>query len=89
MNNDIKECKFCRTEIPKKAIICPYCKKDLRNFILRHPIISFLLLIIFLPGVFSWVNDLLLLDSTNNNNFSSKTIDKKETWSIYNYVDKF
>lgn len=37
-----KKCKFCQTEIAKEAKICPNCKKDLRSWFRRHPVISIL-----------------------------------------------
>ena len=27
MNEETKVCKYCQTEIPKKAKICPHCRK--------------------------------------------------------------
>ncbi|MFZ2663755.1 MAG: DUF4352 domain-containing protein [Patescibacteria group bacterium] len=52
---DNKKCKYCQTEIDKKARICPNCKKDQRGWFGKHPIIwtvviFFLFLIILNPA---------------------------------------
>lgn len=44
MENNTKKCPKCMTEIDKKASVCPNCKTDLRNWFVRHWIISILLL---------------------------------------------
>lgn len=51
-SQDIKKCKFCQTDIPKKATVCPNCKKDLRSWFSRHPILS-VILIIFIIWMFA------------------------------------
>lgn len=55
--NQNKKCPSCKTEIDKDAKKCPHCQTDLRSWINRHPIITFLLIIFIgipiLAGVFS------------------------------------
>lgn len=43
---DTKICKYCASEIPSKANTCPKCQKDLRNWFVRHYMITFFLVII-------------------------------------------
>jgi hypothetical protein len=47
----MKKCKSCQKEIDDKAKKCPYCQTDQRNWFVRHPIISFILIIIFLAAI--------------------------------------
>lgn len=49
----LKKCKECYSEIPFKAKKCPNCRSDQRSWVRRHPIISFLGIIIILPIVLS------------------------------------
>jgi hypothetical protein len=42
MEEKIK-CSYCKEEINKAATVCPHCKKDIRNWFVKHWIISFLL----------------------------------------------
>lgn len=37
---ETKKCKFCQSDIDKKAKVCPNCKKDLRIWFAKHPIIT-------------------------------------------------
>lgn len=45
-----KKCKYCQLEIDQKASVCPNCKKDLRNWFLRHPIWT-VIIVLFLVGL--------------------------------------
>lgn len=45
-----KKCNYCQSEIDKKASVCPNCKKDLRNWFLRHPIWT-LVIVLFFVGI--------------------------------------
>lgn len=51
LTNEKKICKYCKTEINKKAKKCPNCTKDLRNWFMRHKIISFILVLIFISAI--------------------------------------
>lgn len=35
-----KKCKFCQKSIDHKATVCPFCQSDLRNWFIKHPIIT-------------------------------------------------
>ncbi len=42
----MKKCKSCQTQIDDKAKKCPHCRADQRNWFMRHPILTGLLLLI-------------------------------------------
>lgn len=44
-----KICSHCQTSIPLKATKCPQCHADLRSWINRHPIITFMIIIFGIP----------------------------------------
>lgn len=48
-------CKHCKKDIPDKATKCPECQSDLRNWVMRHKILTgigiFILLTIILASV--------------------------------------
>ena len=46
-------CKKCKKNIPEGAKVCPECHSDLRNWFVRHKIISALLILIGLGIVLS------------------------------------
>lgn len=56
-NKDLKICKYCSSEIPKKASVCPNCKKDIRNWFVKHYIITFILVILVITPFMQWVDD--------------------------------
>ncbi len=49
---EIKICPKCQTEISKKATICPSCKSDLRNWFVKHYILTTILIIFLLNSLF-------------------------------------
>lgn len=53
---DTKRCKFCTTDIPKMAKVCPNCKNDLRDWGSRHPILMTMLVLFIFWSVVSWMN---------------------------------
>lgn len=55
-NKTTKKCKHCQTDIPLGAKKCPNCQSDLRNWFSRHPILTFLGIIIILPIIFSTIS---------------------------------
>lgn len=77
-NNDILKCQFCKTEIKKWATTCPNCKKDLRWWFNRHPIIY--LSIIIMTIVIIWNN--------NENNTSSNENNLPTSWSCPSDIKK-
>lgn len=46
----MKKCKSCQKEIDGKAKKCPYCQTDQRNWFVKHPILT-TLLVLFILGV--------------------------------------
>lgn len=44
-----KKCPSCHADVPLKAIKCSHCQTDFRNWINRHPVLTFIALIIFVP----------------------------------------
>lgn len=46
----MKKCKGCQKEIDPKAKKCPYCQTDQRNWFVKHPIITGIL-ILFIIGI--------------------------------------
>ena len=49
----MKRCKYCQSEIDQKAKICPNCKKDLRNYFLKHKVFTTILLLIVVGVIIS------------------------------------
>ena len=49
-------CRECKEEIKHGANRCPHCSADLRNFLRRHPILSFILFMIFLSVILASLN---------------------------------
>jgi len=48
----MKNCKSCRTEIDDKAIKCPSCQTDQRNWFVKHKILTVILALILI-GIIS------------------------------------
>lgn len=66
----MKKCKSCQKEIDGKAKKCPYCQTDLRNWFLRHPILTVifaLIVISILNGPKSGTNTDTQQNSAPNN----------------------
>jgi hypothetical protein len=47
----MKKCKYCQTEIQRQAKVCPQCKRDLRNWFIRHPILTAVIVLVVLAVV--------------------------------------
>ena len=47
-NSENKKCPSCDKEISVKAKRCPYCREDLRSWFRKHPILSFIGILILL-----------------------------------------
>src|SRR5574344_595289 len=69
-NKETKICKYCQTEIPKKAKICPNCKKSQSPKWIK-PIVILLIFIIVVSAIANGANG----NKTTNN----KTNDEKFT----------
>ena len=54
MKNTIKKCKFCQADIPKKAKVCPNCKRTLKSHGCLISILIFI--IIFCGGIAMAIN---------------------------------
>lgn len=67
--NETKVCKYCATEIPMKAKICPNCKKDIRNWFVRHYWIT-TILVLYWWGMFmyEWTKQPTYNSYSNTNN---------------------
>lgn len=52
-----KTCKYCKEQIDSKAKVCSKCGKDQRNWFLRHPIISSILVLSLLTMMFGSSSD--------------------------------
>lgn len=50
-------CKHCKEPIIKGVKKCPHCQSDLRSFFSKHPILTLLLFIIFVPMVIAALSD--------------------------------
>ena len=48
MKNATKLCPKCQTEIPVKATTCPNCRSDLRSWWRKHPIFTWIIVIILI-----------------------------------------
>lgn len=71
-----KKCKYCKTDIPRDAKICPNCQKKQGHGCLTKIIVSFIVLMI-LSALFSNNND----SDNKNNSASSSTEHSTETIS--------
>ncbi len=47
----MKKCKYCQTEIQIQAKVCPQCNRDLRNWFIRHPILTTVIVLIGLGAI--------------------------------------
>lgn len=51
----LKKCKKCGTEV-SSGLICPKCGKDQRSFFVKHKVITFILIVVFI-GVIIVMNE--------------------------------
>lgn len=88
---ETKKCKYCQSEIDKSAIVCPNCKKDLRNWFVKHWIISIFLFIFigipFINGIMEWVT--WTTGNNKNSNYSQPGGNTTWIWQKWYYVDDF
>jgi len=81
MSEATKKCKYCQTDIPVKAKICPNCKKDLRSRAEKHPFLTLILIILLLRIVFnSWSDNNNYNNTQNSTNNITKQNNIKNTW---------
>ena len=73
----MKKCKACQKEVDPKATKCPHCQTDLRNWFVRHPIITFLLILIIISIVGSSGSNKPSNLKTNLNSNTSNTKEVK------------
>lgn len=52
-----KKCEYCRTEIDSQAKVCPNCRKDIRGFSAKHPLITIFLALIIIWWAMQWLLD--------------------------------
>lgn len=68
----IKVCKDCGAEISTGAKACPKCGKDQRNFLVKHKIITFAIIIVLL-GIIVAIADPNPTNTTTNGNVTGTT----------------
>ena len=51
-----KKCPKCQEEISKNAKKCKHCGSDLRNWFMKHKIISFLLILFIFSGIITYLD---------------------------------
>lgn len=86
---ETKKCHKCMTEIDKKAKICPNCKTDLRNWFVRHWIITTLIVLFIIWSIGSnqpWDTN---LNTNSNSNLNHVVNDINWIWQKLYYVDSF
>ncbi len=76
-----KRCPSCDKEISAKAKKCPYCRQDLRGWFRRHPILTFLGIVILVISIASQGNG-------SQNKSSTKESGSQDTFAAYvNFKD--
>lgn len=78
MENETKKCKHCQTEIPKKAKVCPNCKKK-QGGILKWVVIS-LIILAFIGSVTE--------ESDNSENSVTTTVNNDKNNDVNNQSDE-
>lgn len=72
MSQKTKKCKYCKTEIPADAKVCPQCRKKLKGGKLKWVVI--IILVFAIIGAVSGGND----SKSGNSTTASSTSEKKE-----------
>lgn len=73
----MKKCKWCQTEIEEKAKVCPNCKKDLRNWFAKHPVLSVIIGLVVLSMIAGGGNK-TAVNQTGNATNTVSTVAKTE-----------
>ncbi len=84
----MKICKSCRKEIDSKAKKCPHCRADQRNWFLRHPILTGILVLIVISIIGS-ASDGNKSNQGNTGDNSSKASQQKEQANKFNIDDLY
>jgi len=73
-------CRHCKKEIPDKATKCPECQSDLRNWFVRHKIITGILVLVFLGFILSAIrsDSSSSLENSNSATEQAQDSDAKE-----------
>ncbi len=71
----MKKCSACQKEIDEKAKKCPHCQSDLRNWFVKHPFLSIILVLIII-GI---ANSNSGSNNSDNNSNTSNSIPKQNT----------
>lgn len=89
--SETKKCKHCQTDIPKKAKVCPNCRRKQGGI---GKVIGIILIIFGLIGILGSGSDSSEAGNTNDNSVSSVSTQKEETVSTkkltadkYNSID--
>jgi len=72
MNEETKKCPKCQEEVLKSAKKCKHCGSDLRNWFMRHKIISVFLILMFI-GIISGGSSNTNNNSNTGNNVASQS----------------
>ena len=70
---ETKKCKHCQTDIPKKAKVCPNCKKKQGNTVLT------VFLVLFILGLFFGNSDSKETETSNTNSLNIETTENTNT----------
>jgi hypothetical protein len=82
----MKKCKWCQTEIDDNAKVCPNCKKDLRNWFIKHPIICVILGLVIIGMIGSSGNKPRTSSTTLNVQEQSKSQEYEISKDNYNKI---
>lgn len=92
MENETKLCKHCQTEIPKKAKVCPNCRKKqggIVKWIIGVVCIFFLLIFVFSGTDASKRTDDKIIDNKEINNEEIIYLDSTDIENAYSSPDKY
>jgi len=85
METNVKKCKQCQTEIDSKAKKCPHCQSDLRSWPSRHPILTFLALLIFVPMFIGVISSDKKEISNSNSNPANDIVVEQPSLELLNF----
>ena len=88
----MKKCKYCQTDIPKKAKVCPNCKRTLKGHVFLTSLIVFIILVGVGVAASSNMDDKIQKDisgvSDESEYITKEEFNKIETGMTYNEVKK-